>query len=261
MIGLMKIKIVIIVLLSVFISGCANQSNDVTIDSSENGALENTKDNQNIAEEIKEDESTENISKTTTEVPPIKLLSETETSLTAGAEDKLANAIEVYVSEMTGDITQTVDGYEDSIFNGEITVIRNIQDEDVIYDFMLDGEVLFSTPSLENYNSVDYIQFCDMNGDAQDEILVASYVQNRFGYIVREFYLYELIDSKWSMCLTYGYSDATYEMSNIVGDIYDLDKARIDVNISAQGLEVLLDYGNWNDDDTWNQEAYLLLFR
>lgn len=169
-------------------------------------------------------------------------------------DDKLSKSIKIYNDEIEGEISNFVNGN-----TGDIKVDRiKTSESRVEYIFSQGDKELFRTPQLENYNSFEYIQFCDINADKVPEILVASYVQNSAGYEVKEFYVYKEKDSSWKELASYNL-DADGQIKSLLETRIDIGDAALDVELSEKGIEIIASIGSRatdDDGDYWEWENY-----
>ncbi|MBR1623110.1 MAG: hypothetical protein IJ675_04300 [Pseudobutyrivibrio sp.] len=247
-----KTLLIIEIIMCIFV-GCANDEgssinaeSDVVHEDIEEQVIDNEKNINDISEASSNEEHVH-----------LEILGFEEIEEKPEIDAKLANAIEIYDDEIEGDISNYID--ENS---GSIRVSRKITKENhVIYKFYDGEEELFETTQFDDYNSFEYIQFCDINSDSKPEILVASYVQNSLGYEVREFYVYTERDTVWAEMANFN-QDTNGDIRNLLESEIDVDNASLDVELCSSGVKIIACIGNRASDEDgvyWEWSNYQII--
>lgn len=234
----MRKKIICFVIILLIITGCKN------VDETDN------KKESFIKESGQEQTNYEN-----KKIGDIEITTFEEVMDVPELDDKLESSLKLYDDE--GIITTYVNGSSDYI-----TFERKIDEDAVTYIFSDREEELFSTPQIENYNSFEYIQYCDINSDDISEILVATYVQNSSGYEVREFYIYGEKNNKWQQLASFAY-DEDSDIANLLNQYIDGEDANMDVSLTSNGINMFAYVGKKIQDKDgyfWDYNNYHIVF-
>lgn len=178
------------------------------------------------------------------------------------SEDKFDKFFEIKdVKE--GDVTSFADGYEDSDLKGKLSIKRVADTEGYVeYHFSDSQKELFNVKNeIENlYINAEYIQFKDINGDGNDEILVSYYTQSTAFFLPLEFYVYGIVDDKWQQLMSYTCEDDERSISKLINSSPYRGRQVSDVYLSDDGLVILTDEGE-KIDGVYYPHGYELLVR
>ena len=104
-------------------------------------------------------------------------------------DDQFESCRDVSLNDITGDITEYVDGIKGTRFDGHLAVFRSKNDSgDIIYSFTVDGKEAGSCiHDAHDFKTIDYIQAKDIDGDGVAEILIVTYTYSSEPIIAVDF--------------------------------------------------------------------------
>ena len=170
-------------------------------------------------------------------------------------DDQFESCRDVSLNDITGDITEYVDGIEGTRFDGHLAVFRSKNDSgNIIYSFTVDGKEAESCiHEAHDFKTIDYIQAKDIDGDGVAEILIVTYTYSSEPIIAVDFSALKYCQNKNAADGSSYFNDICYYLNNDFpwGNAYfyiEHDEALtgghvVYVSLEDRGLRVVVDKG------------------
>ena len=166
---------------------------------------------------------------------------------------------------VTCDVTSMVYGYDESNYNGKITVTRKPRGDDYTeFIFYEDDKVLFNVNNKELYYgpSIEGIQFHDINGDGKDEILIKYYTwSTALEKWVYEAYIYTENDEGWQILMAYNIEYANANITKLLNDNGYEEAKIVDIYLEDNGVRLLLEQNFEKIDECWFNDSYEVVIK